>query len=109
MGDRVDDGSVGDDETLWRRIYPDWIEQDPTRGARPRSMAFLDRRSGEISVHRAHLTTEDHVVKEHPTHGIAAIKASIPRQLGYRVAADPVKNEPGMDDDPSHAVLVPPA
>lgn len=109
MADRADDGSVDDDEVLWRRIYPDWIERDAAGGARPRSMAFLDRRSGEISVHRAHMTTETFVIRSHPTHGIAALKAKVPRELGYAVVPDPIKNETGVDDDPSHAVLVPPS
>lgn len=109
MPDRRDDGSVGDDEILWRRLLPDWVEPDGSGQTRTRSIAFLDRKSGEISVHRSHLTTESFVLRDHPTHGIAALPAHIPRSNGYTVAADPVQGEEGEDDDPSHVVLVPPS
>lgn len=109
MADRTDDGSVGDDELLWRRLYPDWVERDESGNVRARSMAFIDRKSGEISVHRAHLTTETFVLRDHPSHGLAGIAARIPRGHGYAVIADPIEGEVGVADDPSHALLVPPS
>lgn len=109
MANRTDDGTVGDDEVLWRRIYPDWIERDGAGRVRARSMAFLDRKSGEISVHRSHLTTEAFVLRQHPNHGIVALQAKVPRTNGYAVADDPIENEPGVDNDPSHALMIPPA
>jgi hypothetical protein len=108
MPDPVDDGSVGNDEVLWRRVFKNWVEPDENGQPRTRSLAFLDRRSGKISVHRSHLTTEAFVLRNHPTHGMVALLARSPRSNGYPVAADPVQDEPGQDDDPSHALLLPP-
>lgn len=108
MPDRADDGSVGNDEVLLRRLLPDWVERDESGRARPKSLAFIDRRSGELSVHRQHLTTEAFVLRKHPAHGIAAFPAGAARTEGFAVVADPIENETNMDDDPSHALVVPP-
>lgn len=110
MRNRVDDGSIADGELLWRRVLDtgEWTMRDETGKVKATSVAFIDRRSGEVSVHRAGLTTEAFVLRNHPTHGIAEIRASMPRALGYRVVADPIVDEPGEDDDPSHAVICPP-
>lgn len=110
MLDRVDDGTIADDELLWRRIKDDkeWVVRDETGKLRASSVAFIDRLSGEVSVHRTSMTTEAFVLRNHPAHGIAELHASVPRTLGYRVVADPVRDEPGSDDDLSHAVLCPP-
>jgi hypothetical protein len=95
--ERAAANEVRDDEALWRRlIHPDWIAPD---GTRPSSMAFKDRRSGEVSVHRAELTTEAIVVARFPSHGIAECLARVPRDLGLAVLPDP---EP---DDVSHALI----
>lgn len=109
MPDRVDDGSVRNDEVLLRRLLSDWIERDESGRVRPTSLAFIDRRSGELSVHRQQLTSEAFVLRNHPTHGIAAFPAGAARAEGFAVVADPIANEPDTDDDPSHALVVPPA
>lgn len=112
MRDRVDDGTVADGELLWRRIVDDedWIVRDETgKIIRVSSAAFIDRLSYEVSVHRSSMTTEAFVLRNHPTHGIAELRASVPRALRHLVVADPVVDEPEEDDDLSHAVLCPPA
>jgi hypothetical protein len=108
MPNRVDDGTVADDEILWRRLLPSWVEADEAGRTRTRSLAFLDRRSGDISVHRASMTTEEFVLRNHPNHGIAALTAKAARDCGCGVAADPMQDEPDTDDDPSHTLIVPP-
>lgn len=108
MPDRVDDGSVRNEEVLLRRLLPDWVERDVSGRVRPTSLAFIDRRSGELSVHRQHLTTEAFVVRNHPTHGIASFPAVAARTEGFVVVADPIANEADDDDDPSHALVIPP-
>ena len=59
-------------------------------------------------MHRQHLTTEAFVLRKHPAHGIAAFPAGAARTEGFAVVADPIENETNMDDDPSHALVVPP-
>lgn len=44
----------------------------------------------------------------YPHHSLAAIKASVPRELGYAVCPDPIKDDPELPDDPSHALICPP-
>ncbi len=107
--DRGDDETVGDAELLLRRLLPDWIERDGAGGVRPKSLAFIDRRSGQLSVHRQELTTKDFVLRHHPTHGIAAFPAGGARAEGFEVIADPIANDPSTEDDPSHALVVPPS
>jgi hypothetical protein len=109
MCDRVDDGAIPDYELLWRRVHQTWTERDEAGEVRATSLAFIDRRSGEISVHRSGLTTEAFVLRNHPDDGIVELAASEPRALGYRLIADPVVGEAGRDADQSHAVLCPPA
>lgn len=108
MPDRVDDGSIRDEEVLLRRLLPDWVERDESGRVRPKSLAFIDRRSGELSVHRQPLTSDAFVLRKHPTHGIAAFPAGAARTEGFAVVPDPIQNEPGMEDDPSHALVIPP-
>jgi len=92
---------VADDAILWRRIYPDWIVEDEHGQKRPSSHAFLDRRSEELSVHRAHLTDADTVLATYPDQSLVAFPASAVTALGYEVVPDPT------EDDPSHAIITP--
>ncbi len=99
MPDRVDDGSIGDDQILWRRIVvPDWC---PEGHDRPAKVAFIDRLSGELSVHWSIKTTREKVLHGFPDDKIAAFRAGLPRQLGYKVVPDP------DEDDPSHVLICP--
>jgi len=99
MPERLDDPTVADHEVLWRRILPEWIHRSPDGTCRPASMAFLDGLTGEVSVHRAGLTTIERALQDHPNHSLASIQASLPRSLGLVVAADPT------NEDPSHALI----
>ena len=103
MPQRADDLSVSSSELLWRRIpnQPSWVKVEPNGKARPSSAAFLDGLTGEVSVHRARLTTIDDALDGKLDFGLVEIEAAVPRQLGHTVVADPT-------DDPSHALICPP-
>jgi hypothetical protein len=100
MPERVDDPSIGDDEVLWRRINPDWIQVEVDGTVRPKSMAFVDRRSQELSVHIASIMADPNLaLHDRPDDSLAAIRAGHPRSLGYAIVRDP------KPDDPSHALI----
>lgn len=107
MQPRVDDPSIRDEEVLWRRVLPEWTTM---KGGtfRPTSQTFKDRRSYELSVHIASLTTIDKVLAAYPGQGIVAITAGDVRSLGsYAIVRDPIINDPDLPDDPSHALICP--
>ncbi len=92
---------IADEEILWRRIPFVWIvESDGSLS----SAAFLERDDDlAVSVHRALLITAEAVWRRStPQHGVVALRASIPREFGYRVEPRPEAT------DISHAVLIPP-
>jgi hypothetical protein len=102
MPQRVDDPTIGDDEVLWRRIYPEWIQQESDGTARPKSFSFIDRRSHELSVHIASVMVDPNLALQgRPDDSLAAIRAGHPRSLGYALVSDP------KPDDPSHALICP--
>jgi hypothetical protein len=103
MSPRSDDPSIADGEALWRRILPlpAMLVTEPDGSRRPSSAAFLDGHTGEVSVHRAALTSADRVLLRHPGVGLAEVLAGLPRSLGHLVVADPV------DGDASHALICP--
>lgn len=82
-------------------FLPQWLYQRTDGTWRPSSIAFIDRLSGEVSVHRAALTTVAQVLAQHPADSLAEIQARLPRALGYAVVADPTPA------DPSHALICP--
>jgi hypothetical protein len=83
MPTRADDATVGDEEVLWRRIRPEWVQREPDGTSRPGSFAFMDRTpSAELAVHIASLTDPDRVLQGHPQDRLAAVKAGLPRSLG---------------------------
>jgi hypothetical protein len=96
---RIDDESLGDDRILWRRILPHWIINEEGRD-RPQSIAFVDRRSFEISVFVADMTDEDSLMSKYPGESLAAIPAGLPRSLGGIVART------HENPDPAHRVIV---
>ena len=93
---------VADEEYLWRRLLPSWITSESVGTPRISSIAFIDRRSGEVSVHRAQYSTKEAALRNHPEHSLAEIVTKIPRSLGHDVVADPTI------EDPSHALIRPP-
>src|SRR4051812_24682209 len=98
---RTDDGSVHNEEALWRRILPVWMVKEPDGRLRPSSVAFLDRCTGELSVHRAKLTSTTFILRAFPTHSVAEVRAKVPRELKLAVCADPICGERDLADDPS--------
>ena len=101
MASRVDDPTIYDDETLWRRILPEWLHTEEGGRIRAKSFAFIDRLSGELSVHIASLTNRDGVLANHPNDRIVAFNAGLPRSLGFAIVRDPTP------EDPSHALICP--
>lgn len=107
---RFDDrNSIKDDEDLWRRVIPLKACFQPTEDLqwRPSSAVFLDRTNRELSVHVSSLTTKEAVLDKFPFHSLVALKASVPRELGCSVCPDPIKDDPTLPDDPSHALICP--
>jgi hypothetical protein len=96
---RIDDETLGDERILWRRILRHWIINDEGRD-RPQSIAFVDRRTFEISVFVADMTDEDSLMSKYPGESLAAIPAGLPRSLGGIVARTP------ENPDPAHRVIV---
>lgn len=103
MTDRVDDPTISDDDLLWRRIVnqPAWVSHNPDGSWRISSAAFIDRHTGEVSVHLARLTTQEKALVNRPDDGLAEINAGLPRSIDLVVAYDPT------DDDPSHSLICP--
>jgi hypothetical protein len=104
MTERVDDPTINDDDLLWRRIVnkPEWVSHNSDGSWRVSSAAFIDRHTGEVSVHLARLTTQEKVLASRPDEGMVEIVAGLPRSLGLIVAYDPT------DDDQSHSLICSP-
>ena len=98
---------VRDEDILWRRILnnPNMLKTEPSGSLRPSSAAFLDGRTGEVSVQIARLTTAEKALSNKADNGIVELEASYPRSLGHIVAYDPVKYDPDLEDDVSHALI----
>jgi hypothetical protein len=102
MAERVDDLTIADDEILWRRILPEWLHSEPNGQIRPGSVSFIDRLSGEVSVHIASIMGDPtRALEGRPEDSLAAIRAGHPRSLGYAIIRKPT------DDDPSHGLICP--
>ena len=99
MAERVDDATIRDEDALWRRLLPGWIHLSATGDVLISSVAFKDRRSGELSVHLAALADQRRVLAFRPGDGLAELLARIPRSVGCPIVRDP---DP---DDPSHALI----
>ena len=93
-----DDGKIGDNELLYRRVRSDQIE--PTRdgkGIRP-SSAVLKSSGGPLSVHVASLITPEELLKQYGSFHIAAISAKVARSEKCRL-----RHEADESGDPAHA------
>jgi hypothetical protein len=101
MTERVDDPTINDDDLLWRRIVnkPEWVSRNSDGSWRVSSAAFIDRYTGEVSVHLARLTTQEKVLASRPDDGIVEIFAGLPRSLGLILVYDPT------DNDQSHSLI----
>lgn len=108
---RLDDpDSIKSDEELWRRVVPlkDCFQPIENGKLRPSSSIFLDRINRELSVHVSSLTTKENILADYPFNSLVGIKAKVPRELGYSVCPDPIRDDPVLPDDPSHALICPP-
>lgn len=90
---------IRDEDVLWRRLHPGWVNDGVLS-----SIAFVDRRSGKVSVHwSGGIALAD--VRRHlkPTQldEVAEIAAGEPRSLECRVEHVPTP------DDPSHSQFYP--
>lgn len=98
MPEPQDDRSIGDNETLLRRIRPKDIHLDPlTNQYRPESGCF---RSDEfISVHIASLTSHRQVLSNYPEFSLVEFTVAELRSIGCIVVRDP------LPEDSSHALI----
>ena len=97
------DEPIDGSEVLLRRIGADWITTAEDGSTIIASAAFLDNIDGNVSVHIASLTSQEQVLAAYPFCRLAAIEARIVQGCGFSVIRDP------LPEDPSHAVLRPPA
>src|SRR3990170_1644051 len=82
---------IADADDLYRRIHPLQV-----RDGRPTSAAFTDP---ELSVDLARLTTPEHSLSGHATHGLASITAGHARSLRQDVFHEP------LETNPAHALV----
>jgi hypothetical protein len=98
MPEPQDDISIGDDETLLRRIRPNHIHLDPiTNQYRPESGCF--RSDDFISVHIASLTSHRQVLSSYPDFSLVEITAQEIRSVGCKIVRNP------LPEDSAHALI----
>ena len=92
----LDDPSIPDSETLWRRVPVSWIVPDQRNGGtRLSSQAFEGSSDGSgCSVLLSSQAKLEDVFARHPGMGIAALQALYPRQIGLGVRRVPIPDEP---------------
>ena len=95
------DFEIKQETILWRRILPNWIHTNSDGSRRPKSMAFVDRRTDELSVHIAALTTPTAALEGRPHDSLVEIPAGLISQLGLQITHAPTEN------DPSHTLIAP--
>jgi hypothetical protein len=100
--DLVDDGTVRDEETLLRRIHPNWISP---RSGELLGIAFMDRHTNEVSVFREEMATMADVMRAWPWMGCATVAARVPRANEHGVTPDPLEDETLAAA--AHAVIFP--
>lgn len=99
-GGYTDDPSIEDGDALWRRIPPWHQVPDENRGGvRPSSAAFEDHPSGTpMSIHVASDAVAQgyepkDVLRGHDGFALAAFTARAAREVGQRVAREPLPDE----------------
>jgi hypothetical protein len=95
---REDDGDLGDQRLLYRRILPGWIIREDGE-CRPQSIALIDRLTDEVSVFVADMTTASAVMQDYPDQSLVEFKVGLPRSCGGIVCKTP------ENPDPAHRVL----
>jgi hypothetical protein len=95
-------------ENIWRRLHsPSDVAPDGD-GWRISSGAFRSRQPDGISVHRVALTSQETILSAYSGVGLAELSvADVEAIPPLEVHEDPIINEPGLVDDPSHALIVP--
>jgi hypothetical protein len=111
MADLSDDGSIADQEQLWRRIPPRWWVKDEQLGRlRPSSAAFTNDPDGSpmsiqiASVLAANGLGPGHVLAgpQHRGFALASVTAGSVRQLGQGVMRTPLPGDPAHGEVLGH-------
>lgn len=110
--ERADDPAIRNEDVLWRFVHPSQLHFDPQmQRVRPKSGAFIDGNTGEMSVDVARLTSLGVVRQRNPKHGIAKFTAGEVRTMEtkYVVCSDPIlpDNAEQVPPNPAHAVVCP--
>jgi hypothetical protein len=113
--DYLDDATIADEETLLRRVPPQWIVPDKNTGAaRPSSQAFDNGRDGlTMSVYLTSVLESISVAPEeclegHPDYRMAGITAGVVRHENQLVVRDPGTDadaDPNPGDE-AHGLVV---
>src|SRR6476469_596318 len=93
----VDDGSIGDDADLLRRIRPDQIVDDKNVGARrPSSAAFKDPAMSVDAepILRQHGLDQTFSLRNHAGYSLARFKAGVARGINLPVVHKPETDNP---------------
>jgi hypothetical protein len=97
----VDDPTIADDASLWRRIHPAWAVPDEYRGGwRVSSAAFDDSRDGSpLSVLLAAAVAATgrgpaNILARHEGYSLASFTVGTARACGQGVARTPTPDEP---------------
>jgi hypothetical protein len=94
--DLVDDGSISDENPLWRRIPPMHLVRDGQGNLRPSSAAFKDHPNGSpmsVFIFGVESSVEA-TLGGHSGFGIGAITAGLARQNNQGVRRDPLADHP---------------
>ena len=100
----IDDASISDDAILLRVLLPGWTCLKNGR-YRPKSMAFTDGRSKEVSCFIAGEGVEEKVRSMFPGHEIAAVPARIVRESGFAIERRPGDCPQYTGDPNAHVVI----
>ncbi len=94
--DAVDDATIAEDATLWRRVPPDWVIFDPNLGRkRPTSQAFEDSRGSPMSAFLAQECAEtSNLLAGHPGFLVVSLTARMAREVGLKIVRDPLAAGP---------------
>ncbi len=99
----LDDSSVADESSLWRRIPPiHFVDDENTGKKRPSSAAFDNDKDGDPMsvVIAAESRGKESVLKGHEGFALAAITAGLARSCGQILVRKPLAEEP------AHALVV---
>lgn len=90
--DPSDDPSISDDDTLYRRLHPNWILRDKnTQVDRITSAAFQNRPdTNAVSVYlEAECGGVDAVIEGHSGYGVASLQSGLARAQGQGITRVP--------------------